>query len=120
MGNLGKTAFEAYRASVGGVAYDKTAIPEWEALRQSVRDGWEAAGAAVLGETGGFLRDRSEIDARLRHLLKILAESDPADDSTTRVHARALDLAWVLFPHMEFEQCLPWIDLAIEERRKGE
>jgi hypothetical protein len=45
---LGKVAFEAYVSRVGGETYDKKPIPEWQNLSESVKDGWEAAAAAVV------------------------------------------------------------------------
>lgn len=43
MKELGQVAFEAYKATVGGIGYDGTTIPEWNALSATVQAGWRAA-----------------------------------------------------------------------------
>jgi hypothetical protein len=47
---LGRLAFEAYRAEVGGSTFDDRPIPEWDELhgdRAQAHRGWEAAAAEV-------------------------------------------------------------------------
>ncbi len=44
---MGKIAFDAYTASVGGVTHDGKPIPGWLDLTDEVRAGWSAAAIAV-------------------------------------------------------------------------
>jgi hypothetical protein len=46
--DLAKIAYEAYRASTGGVsAVSGAPLPEWEDQAQPIRDAWDAAAQAV-------------------------------------------------------------------------
>lgn len=45
----GRVAFEAYRVSRGEKNHDGTPMPTWDALTDGVREGWNAAAAAVRG-----------------------------------------------------------------------
>jgi hypothetical protein len=45
----GQRAFDAYRTQRGGKNHDGTPTPTWPELTDGVREGWEAAAAAVLG-----------------------------------------------------------------------
>jgi hypothetical protein len=46
---LGELAFTAYRLQRGGKNHDGTPTPTWTELTDGVREGWEAAAAAVRG-----------------------------------------------------------------------
>ena len=58
---LGRRAFDAYTAAVGGTTYDGHPISPWEELEDRQRRGWIAAAGAVYdgrayqpeGPTGG-------------------------------------------------------------------
>ena len=57
MGNsLGHTAWLAYARTVGGKTFDGKPLPEWEALGEVQKEGWEAAARAAVEESigGGF------------------------------------------------------------------
>lgn len=43
----GRRAFETYNAAVGGVTWDGRPIPGWEAVTDTVRDGWRMAALAT-------------------------------------------------------------------------
>jgi hypothetical protein len=47
---LGKVAFDAYSAQVGGRTYDDKPIPTWEQVTDAVRGGWNAAAQAIAAE----------------------------------------------------------------------
>lgn len=55
------------------------------------------------------MRNQEEIQKRLENLVAYLAQNDPGEDSSARVHARALDLVWVLHPEMGFNQQLNYL-----------
>lgn len=46
--SYGQINFEAYAEAVGGKTFDDKPIPEWSALPEKVREGWEAGANAVL------------------------------------------------------------------------
>lgn len=119
MTTIGQAAFAAYRATTQGVAYDGSPIPEWMLLKQSIRDAWEAAAYAVRVYDAA-MRDRKEVEDRLNNLVKFLAHVTPIGDSTVRVHARALDLVWVLHPGMRFEEQRVHLDNLIQTQLKGD
>lgn len=48
----GQVAFEAYSAKRGGKNHDGTPTPEWPALTDGVREGWEAAAWAAIDAFG--------------------------------------------------------------------
>jgi len=48
MKTLGQMAFEAYCEAKRGVTYDNKPIPEWTALSDDVRAGWEAAAQRIV------------------------------------------------------------------------
>lgn len=48
-GTAGQRAFNAYRTQRGGKNHDGSPTPTWSELTPGVREGWEAAAAAVLG-----------------------------------------------------------------------
>lgn len=119
MTTAGNVAFEAYKKLVEGATHDGEPIPNWMLLSQTVRDAWEAAAYAVRTRDDA-MRDRAEVEERLRNLVGLLAHSDLTDDSTVRVHARAIDLVWVLYPGLAFTDGYRYLDNLIEERRKSE
>jgi len=45
--SLGRAAFEAHAAKIGGFTYDGARIPPWTALPDQVKEAWEAAARAV-------------------------------------------------------------------------
>lgn len=51
---IGRKAFETYNAAVGGVTWDGRPIPGWEAVTDTVRDGWRMA--ALAGRMGQVIR----------------------------------------------------------------
>jgi len=61
--NLGRVAYDAYRLRRGGVAYDGTAIPEWDALRPEIREAWGGAAAAVIGASSAQTAGAIDLDA---------------------------------------------------------
>jgi hypothetical protein len=74
----------------------------------------------MLGDTAvqDAVRDRHEIEDRMSSLVGHLVSSDPSEDSHVRLHSRALDLAWVLWPGVEFEEQRERLDRLIAARRK--
>lgn len=118
MTTSGNVAFEAYKKSVEGVMHDGKPIPHWMLLSQPVRDAWEAAAYAVRTRDDA-MRDRAEVEERLHNLVGLLAHSDLVDDSSVRVHARALDLVWVLYPGLTLAESFRYLDDLIA-RRKSE
>lgn len=104
----GIIAFEAYRKAVEGVAYDGTPIPQWHELKRPIQLAWEAAAYAVRTHDMA-VRDRKEIEERLKGLVRFIANADPADDSVARAHARALDLAWVLYPALDLTEQVSYL-----------
>lgn len=116
MTTAGHVAFEAYRKSAGGTAHNGEPIPGWMMVKQSVRDAWGAAAYAVRTRDEA-MRDRKEVEDKLSFLVGILAISDPNEEPIIRVHARALDLIWVLHPWFVFNQSHIHLDELIEERR---
>ena len=50
--DLARVAYEGYRNHTGGISLASgQPIPEWEALRQDIKDAWHAAAEAVLYAT---------------------------------------------------------------------
>jgi hypothetical protein len=43
----GQVAFEAYGDAVGWTAYDGQAMPQWDDIRDSIKNGWRAAARAL-------------------------------------------------------------------------
>ena len=104
----GIIAFEAYRKAVEGVAYDGTPIPQWHELKRPIQLAWEAAAYAVRTHDMA-VRDRTEIEDRLKGLVRFLAHADKSQDSTARAHARALDLVWVLYPALNVSEQISYL-----------
>ena len=48
--SYGQINFEAYAEAVGGKTFDDKPIPEWSALPEKVREGWEAGANAVIAD----------------------------------------------------------------------
>lgn len=113
----GIIAFEAYRKAVQGVTYDGKPIPQWHELKRPIQLAWEAAAYAVRTHDMA-VRDRTEIEERLKGLVKFLATADPADDSSARAHARALDLVWVLFPALSLTEQIDYLAGLIAAQQK--
>lgn len=45
---FGQIGYEAYRNHTGGISLASgQSIPEWDSLRQDIRDAWDASGAAI-------------------------------------------------------------------------
>ena len=53
---LGRTNFEAYNLSAGGLTYDNKPIPTWQNLTQKVRDNWIAGAIAVQEKLWGEVK----------------------------------------------------------------
>lgn len=69
------------------------------------------------------MRSREEIEQRLSRLIHYLAVAEGIDDMGIRIHARALDLVWVLYPALDFEEALRLLNqriLALDDAKKGE
>lgn len=113
----GIIAFEAYRKAVEGVAYDGTPIPQWHELKRPIQLAWEAAAYAVRTHDMA-VRERAEIEERLKGLVRFLATADPADDSSARAHARALDLVWVLYPAFDITEEIDYLVGLIRAEKK--
>lgn len=47
---LARTAYKAYVASVGGLAFNGDPLPTFEQLPEKIRDAWKAAARAVADE----------------------------------------------------------------------
>ena len=47
--DLGRRAFEAYNASVGGLTWDGKPIPGWDAITPKIREAWCVAAEAARG-----------------------------------------------------------------------
>jgi hypothetical protein len=48
----GRDAFDTYNFAVGGLTWDAKPIPAWDAVTDTVRDGWRMAGlSARKGQT---------------------------------------------------------------------
>ena len=62
------------------------------------------------------MRSREEIEGRLDKLAAFLAYADPADESIVRAHARALDLVWVLFSSLTFDETRNYLDSLIRKK----
>lgn len=48
LGQLAEAAYTEYRRVRGGVAYDGSELPDWEALDYAIRSAWEKAQAAAV------------------------------------------------------------------------
>lgn len=69
------------------------------------------------------MRSREQVEQRLSRLIRYLAMTEEIDDMGLRVHARALDLVWILYPSLDFEESLRLINqriLALDDAKKGE
>jgi len=67
--------------------------------------------------TNEGMRDREEIERGLNRLVRTLAESGEQDDSTVRVHCRAMMLLWVLHPDVELPETFQLLDDLIVQQR---
>ena len=85
--DLGRIAFESYRASCAGLTYDGKPIPEWDNLdgdREATQQAWQAAGSAVAQTIAHeFVAQvrvmRQAAEFYIRTQLSRRAASDPAD-----------------------------------------
>lgn len=99
------------------IANDPTKAADWYFL-----SGYRQA----LIEQGAqkTMRSRSEVEEHLHTLVGILAHNDPADDSydeaIPRIHARVLDLIWVLYPGLTLAEMLQLSNDMIAERKNGD
>lgn len=64
------------------------------------------------------MRNPEEILRRLDSLVGYLATTLESEESSPRVHARALELVWVLHPEVGFYQHLQLLTEMIEKRKE--
>lgn len=115
----GIIAFEAYKKAVEGVTYDGKPIPQWHELKRPIQLAWEAAAYAVRTHDMA-VRERAEIEERLKGLVRFLADADRSQDSTARAHARALDLVWVLYPALSSREQIEYLAGLILAQEKSD
>lgn len=60
--HLGKVAYDAYCELRGWKAYDGTHLPQWEGVRQDIKDGWIAAATAVRQAMREYIEDIKLLD----------------------------------------------------------
>jgi len=60
--HLGKVAYEAYCELRDWKAYNGAHLPQWEGVRQDIKDGWIAAATAVRKAMREYIEDIKLLD----------------------------------------------------------
>lgn len=73
----GQIGFEAYKESIGGIAFEGTPIPDWNKLHINIQTAWEANAEAILSmnkHDNRIRRETIESNAIKRERKKLVEE----------------------------------------------
>lgn len=60
--HLGQVAYEAYCATRGWKSFNNEPLPQWNDVRQDIKDGWMTAARAVRITMRGYIEDIKLLD----------------------------------------------------------